>query len=143
EMLIRGTLAYVGLLAILRVFLKRQSADLALSDMLVTVLIADAIQNGMAGEYKSVPDGLVLVSTIVGWDFVVDWLAYKFPAFHRLINPPPMLLIKNGVINHRHLRKEYISMDELKTAMRLEGIDDTKRVKKAFLESDGKISFIK
>lgn len=143
EMFVRGTLAYLGILFILRVMLKRQSANLTLSDVLVTVLIADAIQNGMVGDYHSVPDGLLLVTTIVGWDYFIDWLTYRFTWLGKIMNPPPLLLIDKGRILRKHLHHEFISSEELWTALREEGIDDIHKVKAAYLESDGKISVIK
>lgn len=144
EMLIRGTLTYLGLLIILRVILKRQSGNssIALSDLLVTVLIADAIQNGMAGEYHSVPDGLLLVTTIVAWDFIIDWLAYRNPRFEKLLNPPALPLIINGKMQRRNMRQELISEEELRTALREHEVLDLSKVKVAFLESDGEISVI-
>jgi hypothetical protein len=84
EMILRGTLTYLGLLILLRVILNRQSGNLNSSDLLVTVLIADAISNGMSGDYKSVPDGLILVSTIIAWDYGIDWLSYRSKLVGRL-----------------------------------------------------------
>src|SRR5689334_6028553 len=81
EIVIRGTLMYLGLFIILRVILKRQSGGLSVTDLLLVVLIADAAQNGMAGEYKSVPEGLLLVATLVFWNFALDWLGYHWPWF--------------------------------------------------------------
>jgi uncharacterized membrane protein YcaP (DUF421 family) len=143
EMIVRGTLTYLGLLIILRVVLKRQSGNLAFSDLLVTVLIADAIQHGMAGEYHSVPDGLMLVGTIVAWDYVVDWLAFRFKPFNRFLTSPPLPLVKKGRLVRANLRREFISEDELWSKLRQEGVDSLSKVKEAFLEDDGEISVIK
>ena len=73
--LVRGTAAYLFLFVLLRLT-KRQTGSLSVSDLLVLVLIADAAQNAMAGDYKSLPDGLILVSAIVFWSFALDWLGY-------------------------------------------------------------------
>ncbi len=59
-------------------------------------LIADAAQNAMSSDYKSITEGIVLVGTIVFWDYALDWLAFRFPRFQRLVRPAPLLLIKDG-----------------------------------------------
>jgi hypothetical protein len=60
------------------VTLKREAGGVGITDMLVIVLLADAAQNAMAGEYKSISDGLVLVSTIIFWSYALDWLGYRY-----------------------------------------------------------------
>src|SRR5918998_4148430 len=77
---LRGTLTYVMLFLILRFLLKRQSGVIGIADLLVIVLIADAAQNAMANEYKSITEGVMLVLTIVFWNFAIDWLGYHVPA---------------------------------------------------------------
>ena len=72
ELVIRGSLMYLVILAVFRVF-RRNSGSLAVSDLLVVVLIADAAQNGMAGEYRSLTEGVILVGTIVLWSVALDW----------------------------------------------------------------------
>src|SRR5262245_24085081 len=84
ELIIRGTVMYLGLLILLRVVLKRQPGQLGMTDLLLITLLADASQNGMAGDYKSLPDGLVLVATIIFWNYFLDWLGYKWAFFQRL-----------------------------------------------------------
>lgn len=143
EVMVRGTLTYLGLLILLRLVLKRQSGNIASSDILVTVLIADAIQNGMAGDYKSVPDGLLLVGTIVAWDYGIDWLSYRSKALRRLLVSPPLPLVIAGRMQRKHMRRELITQAELWEKLREEGIDNLDDVKRAYLESDGEISVIK
>ena len=89
EIALRGSIMYLSLFVMLRVILKRQSGDVALSDLLVVVLIADAAQNGMAADYQSIPDGILLVFTIIFWSYALDWLGYHFPRLQRLLVPPP------------------------------------------------------
>src|SRR5688572_3427801 len=84
EIVLRGTLMYLGLFVLMRVVLKRETGGLGMSDLLVTVLLSDAAQNGMADDYSSVPDGLLLVATIMAWSHALDWLGQRFPRFQRL-----------------------------------------------------------
>jgi uncharacterized membrane protein YcaP (DUF421 family) len=81
EILLRGTIMYLCLFLILRFVMLRQSSTIAIADILVIVVIADAAQNGFAKEYKSLTEGLVLVLTIVFWDMLLNWLSYHFKIF--------------------------------------------------------------
>ena len=94
EMLVRGTLMYWFLFLIFRVILRRNVGSVGIADILVLVIIADAAQNGMAGEYKSVTDGCILIATIVFWNYLVDWLSYRWDFLRKLLEPQPLLLIR-------------------------------------------------
>ena len=142
EIVVRGSVMYIALFILLRVILKRQAGTLGISDLLLITLIADASQNGMAGEYKSLSDGIVLVSTIIFWNYAFDWLSFKSSRFRLLIEPPPLPLIKNGNLLRRNMRRELISEAELMGQLRKQGIDDVAKVKEAYIESDGQISVI-
>ncbi|MEO8436409.1 MAG: YetF domain-containing protein [Pyrinomonadaceae bacterium] len=142
EIILRGTLIYLVLFAMLRI-LRREAGGLGIADVLVIVLIADASQNAMASEYKSVTEGVVLVGTIVFWDYTLDFLAYHFPRFQRLVHPGPLLLIKNGRMVRENMRREMISREELLSQLREEGVESATEVKKAYLEGDGRVSVIK
>ena len=133
---------YLGLFFILRLFLKREAGTLGMADLLVIVLLADAAQNAMAGGYESLPDGLLLVLVIVSWAYMLDFIGYKFPFLQKIIFPPPLLLIKEGAMLKKNLRRELITESELKSYLREEGIDDITMVKKAYMEPDGRISVI-
>jgi uncharacterized membrane protein YcaP (DUF421 family) len=142
EIVVRGSVMYIALFVLLRIILKRQTGTLGMSDLLLITLLADASQNGMAGEYKSLSDGIVLVSTIIFWNYAFDWLSFKSCRFRLLIEPPPLPLIKNGNLLSRNMRRELISEAELMGQLRKQGIDDVAKVKEAYIESDGQISVI-
>jgi uncharacterized membrane protein YcaP (DUF421 family) len=78
ELAIRGTVMYFVMLLLLRFVQKRRASSLGAADLLAIVLLADAAQNGMAGEYTSLTDGVVLVSVIVGWSAGLNWLSYRW-----------------------------------------------------------------
>ena len=96
----------------------------------------------MAGEYKSLPDGIVLVATIIFWSYTLDWLSFRFPRLQRLIEPAPLLLIKDGQLLHQNMRRELITEVDLKGQLRQQGIAELSKVKEAYIETDGRISVI-
>src|SRR5882757_3154150 len=102
EIIVRGSVMYLALFIMLRIVLKRQVGTLGMTDLLLITLLADASQNAMAGEYKSLPDGVVLVATIIFWNYLFDWLSVESEWFERLIEPPPLPLVKRGKLLRRN-----------------------------------------
>ena len=109
---------------------------------MVVVLIADAAQNAMADDYRSLPDGLLLVATIVFWSYALDWLGFRFPWLRPFVHPRPLPLVKDGRMLQQNMRRELVTEDELMSQVRLHGCDDLSRVKEAYMEGDGRISVI-
>ena len=98
EIVLRGTIMYLVLFAILRFLGRRQAGHFGPADLLVIVLIADAAQNALGAEYRSVTEGILLVSTLVAWDYALDWAAWRFPALRPILKAPSLKLIENGRI---------------------------------------------
>jgi uncharacterized membrane protein YcaP (DUF421 family) len=142
EILARGTVTYLALFAMLRFLLKRESGTTGVTDLLVIVLIADAAQNAMAGQYTTITDGVLLVAVIIGWSFLLDFIAYYVPAAARIIRPRPLLLVRDGQIIERNMRRELVTEAELRSLLREQGIDNLTRVREARMEPDGQISVI-
>jgi uncharacterized membrane protein YcaP (DUF421 family) len=140
EMFVRGSIMYLVIFGLLRFILKRQTGGLSTPDILLIVLLADAAQNGMADEYRSVTEGIVVVCTIIFWNFAIDWLEFRFPFMERILRPAPLLLIKDGHVLRRHLRQELITIDELMSWLRKENVEDAREVKQAYMEPDGTIT---
>ncbi len=142
EVVLRGTLMYLALFALMRIVLRRQAGGLGITDVLVVVLVADAAQNGMADDYSSIPDGVLLVAVILGWAWFLDWAGFRFPWLERIIKPGALLLVKDGRMLRHNMAKEFVTADELQGHLRERGIDDLARVKQAFLEPNGTVSVI-
>ncbi len=143
ELVIRGTAIYWFLFLVFRVVLRREVGSIAIADVLLLVLIADAAQNAMSGGYETVAEGILLVSTIIGWNLLLDWATYRSETLHRLLQPRPLPLVVDGQIKHRNLRKEFLTVKDLLAMLREKGVDDVQRVKAATMESDGTVSVVK
>jgi uncharacterized membrane protein YcaP (DUF421 family) len=140
ETVIRGSATYLVLFALLRFVFRRESGAARISMLLLLVLLADAVQNAMADDYTSVTDGLLLVGTIMAWDYVLDWAGSRFPSVQGLIHPPPLLLVRDGELLRQNLKREFVSEEELWSGLRQHGIRDLADVRAAYLEGDGKLS---
>ncbi len=142
EIFLRGTVVYLVLFGLLRVVLRRESGAVGITDLLVVVLLADAAQNAMADDYTSIPDGVLLVATIVFWSHALNWLGFRYPLIQRLVHPPPLKLIEDGRLLRRNMRRELVTEDEILSQVRLQGINDVSQVEEAFMEGDGRISVV-
>ena len=143
ETVIRGSIVYLSLIVVLRVVLSRKAGNIAMTDLLVIVLIADATQNAMASQYNSVTNGLVLGATIIGWAWVLDFIGYHVPPFGRLVYPPKKTLVRDGRVVRPALRDELITDEELWTQLRSHDVEDLSQVKAAYLEGNGEITVLK
>jgi uncharacterized membrane protein YcaP (DUF421 family) len=143
HMVLRGTVVYWFLLLVFRFVLRRDIGSMGVADLLFVVLVADASSNAMQGEYKSINDGLVLLSTLIAWNFGLDWLSYRSPAVARFLEPVPEVLVRHGRLNRRAMRREMITIEELEGKLREQGIEDIAQVRVARLESDGTLSVFK
>lgn len=143
EVIVRGSLMYLGLFLIFRFIVQRQSSAIGIADLVVIVIIADAAQNAFSKEYRSVTEGIALVLTIVCWDLILDRLGYHSRFFSWLVKPNPLPLVRDGRILRVNMRREMISTDELRSQARQQGIARLEDLEAAFLEGNGEISFIK
>ena len=143
ELVIRGSAMYVFLFVLFRVVVRRRVGSIGMADILILVIVADAAQNGMSGEYRSVTEAFILVATLIGWNMLIDWLTFRIPRLQKILEPPPLLLIDNGRVLWQHLRREFVSEDELQTKLREHGIQHPREVEKAYMESDGQVTVLK
>jgi uncharacterized membrane protein YcaP (DUF421 family) len=143
EILIRGTAMYWFLFMIFRFVVRRDVGAVGIADLLIFVIVADAAQNAMAGEYKSITDGFILVATLIAWNVLFDYLSFRYETLRRILEPPPLLLVKNGRMLKRNMRKELLTEQELWSKLREAGVASLAEVKQAYMESDGQISVIR
>jgi uncharacterized membrane protein YcaP (DUF421 family) len=143
ELALRGSVMYWFLFLVFRFLLRRDVGSIGVADVLLVVLVADAAQNAMTGGYTSVAEGVILVSTLVAWNYAIDWLSFRVRAIERFAEPPPLRLIYRGRINRKHLRAEMVTLAELWAHLRAAGIESLEEVKSACLESDGRLSVVR
>ena len=143
ELVVRGSVMFWFLVLVFRVVLRRDVGSMGITDFLFVVLLGDAAQNGMIGDATSTTDCIVLISTLVFWNVVIDWATYRFKAVERLFAAQRLCLVRNGRKNRRNMRREFISDAELMSKVREQGLEDLAGVKVMYLESDGEISLIR
>jgi uncharacterized membrane protein YcaP (DUF421 family) len=140
---VRTSLVYLVLVLGMRVITRRQLGALALPDVLLIVLIADGVQNGMSGDYSSVSGAVIVAGTLLFWNYALDALSYRVPFIRRLLQPEPLKLVQDGRMLKRNMRQELVTEDELRNNLRVHGITDLAEVETVCLEPDGELSVIK
>ena len=142
ELFLRGTLMFWFLFLVFRLVLRRDIGSASVTDFLFVVILGDAAQNSMIGGGTSVSDGMMLVSTLVAWNYVIDALSYRYPRIDRLLAARKLSLIRDGKLQRRNLRKEFITVDEVFEKIREAGLERLDQVKMMHMEADGEISVI-
>jgi uncharacterized membrane protein YcaP (DUF421 family) len=143
ESIVRASAIYLFAFLLFRIVLRREAGGLGISDLLVIILIAAATHTSMAGHAVSVFDGLVLVTTLVFWDFLLSFLAFRYSWFARMIRPPPVPIVRDGRLLWRNMRRELLTRKELEAQLRLHGVGSLDEVKEVRIESDGEVSVIR
>lgn len=141
ELVIRGSVMYLGILLLFRVLPRRTGGEMAMMDLIFVLLIAEAATHSLGG-YSSITEGFIVIGTMMAWNYLFNYLSYHSSFVEKLVSPPPLQIIKNGKLLKRNMRREYLTEEELTDHLRLEGIDDVGEVKAAYVEGDGKISVI-
>ncbi|MBA2690701.1 MAG: DUF421 domain-containing protein [Burkholderiales bacterium] len=143
ETVLRGSAVYWFLFGLFRFVLRRDIGSVGIADVLVLVIIADASQNAMAGGYTSITDGFILISTIAFWNYLLDFLSFRFPKVARFAQGTPLCLVRDGRLMYRNMRKEFLTEEELMSKLRQSGVEDLAKVKRVYMEEDGEISVIR
>ncbi|MDR1132356.1 MAG: DUF421 domain-containing protein [Oscillospiraceae bacterium] len=133
---------YIFIVAALRLFGKKEIAQLSVIDLVFVLLISNAVQNAMVGPDTSLLGGLCAAGTLFVLNFVLKYLTYRFPKLSGLVQGQAVMLIYHGEIDKENLRKAKISMDELEEALREHGVRSVDDVDLAVLELDGNISVL-
>jgi|SRR5438093_650371 len=142
EFILRGIIIYIFLIVLLRVTGKRQVGQLAPFDLVLLLVLSNAVQNAMNGGDNSVTGGMISAVTLVGMNWLVGLLTYKNKTIEALVEGRPEVLIHNGKLYDEALRREKLTHHELMTALREAGCAAIEDVRAAVLENDGTISVI-
>jgi len=140
---LRTTIVYVALLAGLRLSGTRSLGQMSTFDLVMLLIIANAVQNAMVGPDTSLAGGLVAAGVLIGWHAVFDWWRQKNRSVAKLISGEGIILIHNGKILEAHCRRAGITRDELQQALREHGVASISDVMLAVLEPDGAVSVIR
>jgi uncharacterized membrane protein YcaP (DUF421 family) len=140
EFIVRGVVVYLFLLVLLRLTGRRQVGQLAPFDLVLLLVLSNAVQNSMNGGDNSLVGGLISAATLVALNFAVGSLTHRSKRLEALIEGRPQLLIHNGQLFEDVLRSAKLTHHELNAALRRGGCACVDDVHSAVLENNGSIS---
>jgi uncharacterized membrane protein YcaP (DUF421 family) len=142
EIIVRTVVVYAALLVGFRLTGKRQIGQMAPFDLVLILLIANAVQNAMVGPDASLGGGLIAAAVLLIGNMVLARFRERIPFLRRVVEGDPAVLIADGKVQTETLRHEEIDINELQEAMREHGLASLSDVKMAVLEVDGTISIV-
>jgi uncharacterized membrane protein YcaP (DUF421 family) len=143
EFVLRAVIVYAFLLLILRLTGKRQIGQMSPFDLVLLLVLSNAVQDSMNGGDNSVGGGLILAATLVAFNALVSFATSRNRTAEKWVEGEPEILIFDGKVIKKTLDSEGLTMDELEGAMRAAGCDNTKDVHLATLELNGQISIVR
>ncbi len=137
EKVIRPLLVYFVMILLLRIFGKRELAELNPIDFVLLLLISEAVQNAIIGDDTSLSGGVIGVATLLGVNYLMAFIKFRVPPIEKLIEGSPKVLIENGKINNDALRRELMTDDDLEVIAHEEGLENAKEIEKLVLDPNG------
>ena len=142
EFIIRGLIVYVFLLILLRISGKRQVGQLAPFDLVLLLVLSNAVQNSMNGGDNSVIGGLISATTLVAINFGIGYATFRSKKLEAIIEGRPQVLIHDGKLYEDVMAKAQLTHHELQAALRQSGCNCVDDVHSAILENNGSISVV-
>lgn len=142
ETAIRSAVVYVTIYVALRLAGKRHAAQLTIADLVLMLLVSNAVQNAMVGDDTTLAGGIVAGLTLIGINLVLTRIVLRSHRLGALLTGEPTLLVYNGEIVEAHLAREGMRREDLEAAIREHGLEGEAQVKTAVLEIDGSISVV-
>jgi uncharacterized membrane protein YcaP (DUF421 family) len=133
---------YLFIIVAIRLFGKKELAQLSVIDLVFILLISNAVQNAMVLGDNSLVGGMVAAGTLFVVNYILKFLQYRFPEFSRAVQGSAIMLVYKGKVLEPHMRIAKITTDELLEAIREHGVADISEVDLAILEVDGNISVL-
>jgi uncharacterized membrane protein YcaP (DUF421 family) len=142
EYILRAVVIYTTVFFLLRVVGKKQIGELGPFDLVLLLIISEAVSNALTGGDDSLTAGLISVTSFVVMNYLIDFLTFKSKKVEKVLDGEPLMIIKEGKINEQVRRQEKITYDEISSVLREHGISKLSDVKFAMVETNGQISII-
>jgi uncharacterized membrane protein YcaP (DUF421 family) len=137
-----GALAYAALIALLRVSGKRTLSKMNAFDLVVTVALGSTLATILLSEDVALAEGVVALVLLIGLQFAISWLSVRSSAVGRLVKAEPSLLLYRGCLLPGRLRQERVTEEEVRSAVRAQGVGSLAEVEAVVLETDGSFTVV-
>ena len=142
DIVIRSAVVFVFVMVLMRLIGRRELSRMEPFDLLILVVIADFVQQGVTQQDYSVTGAVLAVGTFSLLIVATSWIAWRFPRARPFLDGNPVVLVENGKPIEDNLRRERITVDEIAAEARVQQIDSIEKIRWAILETSGAMSFI-
>ena len=142
ELIVRSAVIYFALIVALRLFGKRQIGQFTIFDLVLILLVANAVQPAMTGPDNSLLGGLIIIGSLVAVDGLLATARARIPIVNELLEPKPTVIAEDGKWQSKAMEQEDVTLEDAEMALREHGIADIDDVQLAVLEADGSISVV-
>jgi uncharacterized membrane protein YcaP (DUF421 family) len=140
EFILRGVIIYVFLIVLLRLTGRRQIGQLAPFDLVLLLVLSNAVQNSMNGGDNSLIGGMISAATLVALNWLNSYATFRSKRLEHALEARPQLIVHNGHVYPDVMRREKLTMSELESALRAAGCASIHEVHFAVMENNGQIS---
>jgi uncharacterized membrane protein YcaP (DUF421 family) len=143
DLVLRAIVVFAFVLILTRVIGRRELASLAPFDLILLIILGDALQQGLTQDDYSVTGAILVVGTLAILQVATSWITFRFPFTRRALEGEPLIVIEDGKPIERNLKRERLTVEELTESARMHEIASLDEVRWAVLERNGELSFIK
>jgi len=143
DLVLRAVVVFAFVVLLTRVIGKRELGSLQPIDLVLLIVLGDALQQGLTQDDYSLTGAILVVSTIALLQVFTSWIAYRFPRSRPVLEGEPIIVIHNGELIERNLQRERLTIEDIAEEARKQQIAQLSEVRFAVLETSGSISFIK
>jgi uncharacterized membrane protein YcaP (DUF421 family) len=143
DIVLRASVMFAVMYLLLRLLGKRELGQMTPFELVTLVVLGDLMQQGVTQSDFSLVGASLAIATFAFWSVALSWLSYLFPRAERVLEGEALVLICNGELIQKNLRRDRITRSEIESEMRLAGIGSMKDVAWALLEPNGRMSFIR
>ena len=143
DIVLRGIFVFVFLFVLMRIIGKRELSSLEPFDLILLIVLGDAVQQGLTQDDYSLTGAMLAIGTIAALQVCVSYANFRFPRLRPLLDGEPVVIVQDGKPIDRNLRRERLTLDDIAEQARIQSIGSLDDVAWAVLETSGQISFIK
>ena len=142
DLVLRAIAVFFFLFVLTRVIGKRELGKLQPFDLMLLIVLGDALQQGMTQDDYSITGAILIVGTFASLQVLLSWLSFRFPRTRPILEGDPIIVVQDGEPIARNLRRERLTVEDLTEGARRQGIAHLADVHYAILETDGTLSFL-
>jgi uncharacterized membrane protein YcaP (DUF421 family) len=143
DIAIRSIVLYVFILVVTRVIGRRELSSISPFDLILLIVLGDAIQQGLTQDDYSVTGAIIAVSTLASMQVLTSYVGYRSQRARKVLEGLPIVMVEDGKLVEHNVKRERMTADEIAEEMRIQQIASFDELQWAILESNGSLSFIK